>query len=94
MANVTGTFAADGVSSAFTGANSNIDVSVKMIANNVASVHIEVSYDGGTTWYPMEGGRLSSNSADRIIVAGSATTQYRLKAVGVSGSVPYFLGSE
>jgi len=93
MANVTGTFSADGVSAAYS-AQGNIDVSVKIKGSATGSVHIQLSYDGGTTWYAMEGGNLSKNSSDRIIVSGSATTQYRLSARGVSGSILYFIGAE
>ena len=94
MANVTGTFAADGNSAALTGIQGNIDVSVKILGAATGSVHIQVSYDGGTVWAPMEGGSLSNRSGDRIIVSGSPTTQYRLAARGVSGSITYFLGAE
>jgi len=93
MANVTGTFAADGVSAAYS-AQGNIDASVKIIGANKGNVHIQVSYDAGTTWYPMEGGSIGNRSGDRTIVSGSETVQYRLAAKGVSGSIPYFLGAE
>ena len=93
MANVTGSFAADGESAAYS-AQGNIDVSVKIKGAATGSVHIQVSYDGGTTWYPMEGGNIGNNSGDRLIVSGSATVQYRLAARGVSGSIPYFIGAE
>ena len=93
MANITGSFSADGESAAYS-AQGNIDVSIKIKGTAKGSVHIQDSYDGGTTWYPMEGGNLGNRSADRVSVSGSATVQYRLSAKGVSGSVPYFLGAE
>jgi len=93
VANITGSFSSDGVSAAYS-AQGNIDVSVKIKGSATGNVHIQVSYDAGTTWYAMEGGNIGNRSGDRLIVSGSATVQYRLAARGVSGSIPYFIGSE
>jgi len=93
VANITGNFTSDGVSAAYS-AQGNIDVSVTILGVNQANCHLQVSYDAGTTWKAMNGGNLGNNSVDRIIVSGSATTQYRIAARGVTGTVPYFLGAE
>lgn len=94
MANVTGSFVADGVSTGYTGITGNIAVSVKVDAASTGSFFLEVSYDAETTWVPLEGGRLGNSSVDRVIVSAAPAVYYRIKALGITGSVPYFMGAE
>ena len=94
MANITGSFSSDGVSTGYA-YQGNIDCSIKIVGSaNSGNAIIEVSYDGGTTWYPLEGGNMGNHSNDKVIISGSATTQYRFRARGVAGSIPYFMGAE
>ena len=90
---ITGTFTVDGLSAAEGGFSGNMDFSLTIVAGSKASVVIQRSYDSGVTWGNLVGGGPFNTSIDATLLAGSTVTQYRLKATGVDGSVPYFLGN-
>jgi len=93
MAAISGVFTSDGESAVLSGTSGNLDLGVKHAAASTGSVSVLISYDGGTLWFSLEGGSLGSQGGDRMIQAGSSDVQYKLKAVGVTGSVHYFLGA-
>jgi hypothetical protein len=92
MASISGTFVADGVSAELTGVVGNVDISVKT-KKSTGNVTVQVSYDAGTSWDTMEGGKLGNNSVDRVLISGSTSIRYRLQAKGVNGSIRYYMGS-
>jgi len=93
MASISGTFVADGESAVLSDTKGNLDLAVKHLGDAVGSVVVLVSYDSGTTFFKLEGGDVGPFGGDRIVVAGGDTVQYKLRAVGVTGSIYYFLGA-
>jgi hypothetical protein len=71
----------------------SVDLSLTMSTGNRASVVVQRSYDNGVTWANLVGGGPIDDSFDGLLLAGSASTLYRLKATGVVGVIPYFLGN-
>jgi len=90
---ISGSFTSDGLSAEEAGFEGNVDFSLTMVAGAKATVRIQVSYDAGVTWKNMVGGGRFNTTVDMIVIAGSVSTMYRLKATGVAGSVDYFLGN-
>ena len=93
MASISGVFVADGESAVLSGTSGNLDAAAKHVNGATGNVYILVSYDSGTTWFPLEGGDLGPYSRDKVVIAGSSAVQYKMAARGVSGSIHYFLGA-
>jgi len=93
MASISGIFTADGESAVLSGTTGNLDAAAKYVADAVGNVYIRVSYDGGTTWFALDGGDMSPRGGDKVVVAGSGDVKYKMIAKGVTGSIHYFLGA-
>ena len=93
MASISGTFTADGYSLVLSGVSGNVDIGVKLEGAAAGSVRVLVSYDGGTTYFRLEGGSFDQVGGDRIMIAGDSALYYKLQAVGVSGNIHYYMGA-
>ena len=84
----TGTFSGSGQSAAVGALANAIDISIS--GTFVATVTLQRSHDGGTTWNAVEA---FTEATEKQVSTASSAFIYRLSCVYTSGSVVYFIGS-